>query len=96
MFIFYQERRPKREAITILKTYEEAEDICLNAFQNSQSYQTCKEYISDLSNTSIVNCISDVMVSSLSTTSVDKKNKNEKNEKKNYDQYRNTQKKLMY
>nr|XP_022310403.1 uncharacterized protein LOC111115834 isoform X2 [Crassostrea virginica] len=57
-----EERRPKREAITILKTYEEAEDICLNAFQNSQSYQTCKEYISDLSNTSIVNCISDVMM----------------------------------
>nr|XP_022312815.1 uncharacterized protein LOC111117870 isoform X2 [Crassostrea virginica] len=57
-----EEWRPKREAIAILKTFEEAEDICLNAFQNSQPYITCKEYISDLSNTSLENCISDVMM----------------------------------
>lgn len=45
-----------------VKTYEEAEEICNTAFQASTSYQTCQEYVTDLSNTSLVNCISDVMV----------------------------------
>lgn len=57
-----QEKRLRREVITNFKTYEEAETICSTAFQASKSYQTCQEYVTDLSNTSLVNCISDVMV----------------------------------
>lgn len=57
-----QEKRLRREVITNFKTYEEAETICSTAFQASKSYQTCQEYVTDLSNTSLVNCISDIMV----------------------------------
>lgn len=59
---YFQKKRLRRETITDLKTYEEAETICIDAFQASKSYQTCQEYVTDLSNTSLVNCISDVMV----------------------------------
>lgn len=55
--------RQKRETAPSTKTYEEAEIICRTAFQASTSYKTCQEYVTDLSNTSLVNCISDVMVS---------------------------------
>lgn len=54
--------RLKRQVMPIVKTYEEAETICRTAFHASMSYQTCQEYVTDLSNTSLVNCIFDVMV----------------------------------
>nr|XP_034320108.1 uncharacterized protein LOC117687527 isoform X18 [Crassostrea gigas] len=56
------EKRQKREIDQNIKTYEEAEAICNNAFETSTSYRTCREYVTDLSNTSLVNCISDVMI----------------------------------
>ena len=45
-----------------MTTYKDAERIYKMAFNNSQPYLTCKAFISDLSNASLVNCISDVMV----------------------------------
>lgn len=52
----------KRDTVPNGKTFEEATQICSTAFQASRSYQTCRKYVTDLSNTSLVNCISDVMV----------------------------------
>lgn len=58
----YQEKRRKREVAPTVKNYEVAEEICSTAFQASTSYQTCHNYVTHLSNTSLINCISDVMV----------------------------------
>uniref|UniRef100_A0A8W8NV44 VWFD domain-containing protein n=1 Tax=Magallana gigas TaxID=29159 RepID=A0A8W8NV44_MAGGI len=58
----YQEKRRKREVAPTVKNYEVAEEICSTAFQASTSYQTCHNYVTHLSNTSLINCISDVMM----------------------------------
>ncbi|XP_062609644.1 uncharacterized protein LOC134271468 [Saccostrea cucullata] len=52
----------KRETNIYLMSYEEAMSICVEAFQASDSYLMCQEHVSGLGNTSLVNCIADLMM----------------------------------
>lgn len=54
--------RIKRENVPDVTTYEEAVMICTSAFDASKPFQICLEYMTDLSNTSLTNCILDIMV----------------------------------
>lgn len=41
---------------------ENAESVCTSAFESSDPYRTCQEYVNDLSNSSLSNCINDVIM----------------------------------
>lgn len=43
---------------------ENAESVCTSAFESSGPYKTCQDYVSDLSNSSLSNCINDVIMTS--------------------------------
>ncbi|XP_062578161.1 LOW QUALITY PROTEIN: uncharacterized protein LOC134240066 [Saccostrea cucullata] len=54
--------RMKRQTNTYVMSFENATTICNEAFEASASYLMCQEHVSDLSNTSLINCVSDVMM----------------------------------
>ena len=58
----FQERE-RRQTFTNVRTREEAEVVCKSAFESSEPYRTCEEYVNDFSNSSYSNCINDVIVS---------------------------------
>lgn len=55
--------RERRSAQNNVTSKEDAETICISAFERSEPYKTCREYVSDLSGASFFNCIKDVIVS---------------------------------
>lgn len=61
IFSFECQARYKRQAIDVT-TREVAHNVCMQAFEQSEAFTTCQQYVSDLSNTTIENCILDVMV----------------------------------
>ncbi|XP_062603711.1 uncharacterized protein LOC134265508, partial [Saccostrea cucullata] len=54
--------RMKRQTNTDVMSYENATTICNEAFEASASYLMCQEHVSDLANTSLINCVSDLMM----------------------------------
>ncbi|XP_061167273.1 uncharacterized protein LOC133176126 [Saccostrea echinata] len=61
LLVFFQSR-VKRQTNIDMVSHENATIICHKAFEASDSYLMCQEHVSDLANTSLVNCISDVMM----------------------------------
>ncbi|XP_062570171.1 von Willebrand factor D and EGF domain-containing protein-like [Saccostrea cucullata] len=51
--------RSKR-AITYVQTEDYAQTVCLQAFNESMEYRICQQYVTDLSNVTLSNCIEDI------------------------------------
>ncbi|XP_061190172.1 von Willebrand factor D and EGF domain-containing protein-like [Saccostrea echinata] len=52
-------KRSKR-AVTYVQTEDYAQAVCLKAFNDSTEYRTCQQYVTDLSNVTLSNCIQDL------------------------------------
>ncbi|XP_061170736.1 uncharacterized protein LOC133180186 [Saccostrea echinata] len=50
----------KKRTISYLQSHEYSERVCLQAFENSPEYNTCQQYVTDLSNVTLSNCIEDI------------------------------------
>jgi hypothetical protein len=61
-FSHQQQARYKRQAVDVT-TFEVAYNVCVMAFEQSKAFMTCQQYVTDLSNSTIDNCIADVRVS---------------------------------
>jgi hypothetical protein len=60
---FTLKHRVKRQTPAEVKSASEAETICTTQFEQSGPYKTCQQHVGDLSNSSLSNCIKDVVVS---------------------------------
>ncbi|XP_061190201.1 von Willebrand factor D and EGF domain-containing protein-like [Saccostrea echinata] len=49
-----------KRSVTYVQTEDYAETVCLQAFKNSTEYSTCQQYVTDLSNVTLSNCIEDI------------------------------------
>lgn len=66
VFIYFLKTRNRRDVqFNTSTSRENAESVCTSAFENSDPYRTCQEYVNDLSNSSLSNCINDVIVSTV-------------------------------
>lgn len=54
--------RERRSAQNNVTSKEDAETMCISAFERSEPYKTCREHVSDLSGASFSNCIKDVIM----------------------------------
>ncbi|XP_056007282.1 uncharacterized protein LOC125666050 [Ostrea edulis] len=61
-YVFTSNKRVKRQAPTEVKTASEAEEICTAQFEQSEPYKTCRQHVGDLSNSSLNNCIKDIVM----------------------------------
>ncbi|XP_062574323.1 von Willebrand factor D and EGF domain-containing protein-like, partial [Saccostrea cucullata] len=52
--------RQKRELTIYVTNQTIAEDVCKSAFISSAPFRTCEQYVSDMTNSSLSNCIMDV------------------------------------
>ncbi|XP_065937722.1 uncharacterized protein [Magallana gigas] len=55
-------RETRDVQFNISTSREIAETVCTSAFDSSEPYKTCHKYVSDLSNSSLSNCINDVIM----------------------------------
>lgn len=62
---FFKTRNKRDVQFNISTSRENAEKVCTSAFESSEPYKTCHEYVSDLRNSSLSNCINDVIVSTV-------------------------------
>lgn len=63
VFIFWKIRTRRDVQFNISTSRENADAVCTSAFESSEPYKICQEYVSDLSNAALSNCINDVIVS---------------------------------
>ncbi|XP_061185215.1 uncharacterized protein LOC133193273 [Saccostrea echinata] len=59
----YMQRDPlirKKRTMSYVRSTEYSETVCLQAFENSREYNTCQQYVTDLSNVTLSNCIEDI------------------------------------
>ncbi|XP_062608233.1 uncharacterized protein LOC134270071 [Saccostrea cucullata] len=50
----------KKRTISYVRNQTYSESVCQQAFENSAEYKTCKQYVTDLSNVTLSNCIEDI------------------------------------